>query len=572
MKKNDNSRITWFLLFSSIAFGLLAYRLVVLSYVRHPFYQRTAQAQSDQVVNVLARGTIYFTDKDGLNSIAATNKKFALPSIVSSKLEKSKYEEISRSISNITGIPVEDVGKVVRSGSDFIRTLSKRLDTDQVAKIKDLKTKGIDVSYQMDRFYPNNTLGADILGFLGYDGYSRIGQYGIEAFYNTQLFGVKEKKENSGVLAGLSNFLPWSSKGDKRNEINHPQDIILTIDKNIQAYAEDKLEEVTKRWSAAGGTIIIQDPKTGKILAMTDHPTFNPNEYASTKLPELFLNSGVQQIFEPGSSFKPITMAAGLDLGKVTPGTTYEDTGVVQIDGHAIRNFDEKAHGIQTMSQVLERSLNTGTIHVENLVGNDNFLNYVINFGFGQRTGIDLPGEVSGDVTNLYSGRKINYLTSSFGQGIAVTPLQLVTAYSAIANGGKLMKPYIVDKIVSEGGTETATVPEVAGIPIKEKTAATLRSMLVSVVDNGFDKARIKGYDIAGKTGTAQIPKNTGGYLEDQFIHSFVGFAPATDSKFVILIKMDKPQGITFAADSLSPIFRDIAAFLINYYSIPPTR
>ena len=326
-----------------------------------------------------------------------------------------------------------------------------------------------------------------------------------------------------------------------------------------------------KKWEASGGSVIVQDPNTGKILAMADRPSFDPNSYKDFPTAN-FLNRNVQEVFEPGSSFKPITMAMGLDLGKVTPQTTFTDSGYIEIAGYKIKNFSEKVFGLQTMSQVLEKSINTGAMYVENSVGDDNFLNYVINMGFGQKTGIDLPGEVNGDITNLYSGRKINYLTSSFGQGIAVTPIQLINAYSAIANGGKLMKPYVVDKIIVDGGQEVVTKPEVVGIPISEKTSNKLKSMLVSVVDNGFDKARIKGYDIAGKTGTAQIPDGKGGYSEDEFIHDFLGFAPAYNPKFVILIKIDRPKGIQFAADSLSPVFRNIAAFLINYYNIPPTR
>jgi len=306
-------------------------------------------------------------------------------------------------------------------------------------------------------------------------------------------------------------------------------------------------------------------------LAMADKPTFDPNNYSDYPT-ALFLNKGVQEVFEPGSSYKPITMAMGLDLAKVTPQTTFTDEGFIKAAEYTIRNFSNKVFGLQTMSQVLEKSINTGAMFVENSVGDDNFLNYTINTGFGQRTGIDLPGEVNGDITNLYSGRKINYLTASFGQGIAVTPIQLINAYSAIANGGKLMRPYVVEKIVKEGGEETVTKPEIISIPFSKKTSDKLKTMLVGVVDNGFDKAKIKGYDIAGKTGTAQIPDGKGGYDEKEFIHDFLGFAPGLDPKFVILIKMDRPKGIQFAADSLSPTFREVAQFLINYYKIPPTR
>src|SRR3990167_10486046 len=326
-----------------------------------------------------------------------------------------------------------------------------------------------------------------------------------------------------------------------------------------------------EKWGAEKGTIIVEDPETGRILAMADLPSFDPNNYSEYES-KLYLNGSIQEIYEPGSSFKPVTMSAGIDLGKITPGTTYEDKGFVNISGYTIHNFSNKVFGVQSMTQVLEKSINTGTMFVENLVGDDNFLDYVVNMGFGQKTGIDLPGEVSGDITNLYSGRKINYLTASFGQGIAVTPLQLINAYSTIANGGKLMKPHIIDKIIKDDGEEVLTKPEIISIPVSEKTAVKLQTMLVGVVDNGFDKARITGYDIAGKTGTAQMPDGRGGYSENEFIHNFVGFAPAYNAKFAILIKMDKPKGIQFAADSLSPTFKEIAAFILNYYNIPPTR
>ena len=432
----------------------------------------------------------------------------------------------------------------------------------------------------MDRFYPGDSLAADIIGFLGYNAEGRrAGQYGTESYYDQDLSGREPDAVNLFETVDSPSFFQSFKRFFKKGNtaifdsagFDKPADLVLTIDKNIQAFAEDKLKTIVEKWQAGGGTIIIQDPKSGKILAMADWPTFNPNSY-SVASPELFLNQSIQGVYEPGSSFKPVTLAAGLDLSKITPQTSYEDAGFVNVGSYTIRNFSEKIFGKQTMTQVLEKSINTGTMFVENLVGDENFLNHVINMGFGQKTGVDLPGEISGDIINLYSGRKINFLTASFGQGIAVTPLQLINAYSAIANGGKLMKPYLVDKIQKEGGQFATTEPEIVSIPISEKTAIKLQSMLVGVVDNGFDKARIKGYDIAGKTGTAQVPDGGGGYSKDEFIHNFVGFAPAYNAKFTLLIKMDKPKGIIFAADSLSPVFKDIAAFLLNYYNIPPTR
>lgn len=552
--KHDNLRVNIFLVLVLLISSLILYRLFVLSYVRHSAYSRTATAQKDNISNILARGNIYFNDPTiGNLVLAATNKKFPLAYIVPAKADWISDDKFVNRVAEILKIEKGQILKTVDSKQDSFKVLARRLDIGQVDEIKKIGLKGLGVSYEVDRFYPSQELAADVIGFLGYDGSGRSGQYGIESYYNQELFGRQGKKDS------------------EKNTFDRPADIVLTIDQNIQTHIESKLESLLKKWNAQSGTIIVEEPNTGRILAMTDWPTFNPNNYSSYPT-NLFLNRSVQEVFEPGSSYKPVTMSAGLDLAKITSQTTFTDLGFVKAAEYTIRNFSDKVFGLQTMAQVLEKSINTGAMFVENLVGDDNFLNYTINFGFGQRTGVDLPGEVNGDITNLYSGRKINYLTASFGQGIAVTPMQLINAYSAIANGGKLMRPYIVEKIIKEGGVQEVTKPEILSIPISAKTSTKIKSMLVGVVDNGFDKVRIKGYDIAGKTGTAQIPDGHGGYEEHEFIHDFLGFAPAYDPKFVVLIKMDRPKGIQFAADSLSPTFREIAQFLINYYKIPPTR
>ncbi len=569
MKRSDTRRITVFLVIVAILLGGLTYRFFVLMRIRYPSYVLTAQTQTEHLASIFTRGTIYLADKTDTDTAAAANKKFPVLSIRSGGLDQTQRTQTVEKLAAITGISAETIENALTAANRSTRTLSRHLTPEQVQQVEALGLKDISIGYETDRFYPNGTLAADVLGFLGYAGSVRSGQYGVESYYDRELFG---KGTAANAIAAANVFTRFLGLGTVAKEtVDRPQDLVLTIDRTVQVFIEQQLEATVKKWSASGGSIIVQDPRSGAILAMADRPVFDPNAYSESE-PELYLNGSVQQIFEPGSSFKPITMAAGLDAGTITPTTTYEDTGSVTIAGHTIRNFDGKAHGIKTMTQVLEKSLNTGSMFVENRLGDDVFLSYVVNMGFGQRTNIDLPGEVNGDISNLYSGRKINFLTASFGQGVAVTPLQLITAYSAIANGGKLMRPYVVDKVVQEGGAEIVTEHKIAGIPIKERTAALLRGMLVSVVDNGFDKARIPGYDIAGKTGTAQVPDVAGGYTEGQYIHTFVGFAPASDARFVVLIKLDRPQGITFASDSLSPVFRDIMAFLLNYYSIPPTR
>ncbi len=316
----------------------------------------------------------------------------------------------------------------------------------------------------------------------------------------------------------------------------------------------------------------MQDPQSGAMLAVATSPSFDPNSYSQYAF-EDFTNPIVQKIFEPGSTFKSITMAAAIDSKAVTPDTTYNDTGEVHFGSAVIKNYNEKGNGIQTMRQVLEHSLNTGAVFAETKTGHDHFLNYVVNFGFGRKTGVDLSGEVGGDIGNLYRYRDVNFATAAFGQGIAVTPLQLINAYSAIANGGKLMQPYVVKEIIHPDGSKTDTVPKIIDTPIKESTATQMKAMLADVVEKGFDKARVSGYDIAGKTGTAQIPDGKGGYLEhDQFIHDFAGFVPAYSPRFTMVIIMNQPKGIKFAADSLSPVFGEISRFLIHYFEIPPTK
>jgi cell division protein FtsI/penicillin-binding protein 2 len=489
------------------SFGAIAWRLFDISWQQHALYAQTAQAQAQGISNILMRGNIYLTDLVGQEHLVATNKKFP--------------------------------------------TLKGKKTTDEQAAD----------GYVTDRFYPAGMLAADVIGFLGYGPDGRVGQYGVEASYDQELSGHSGGSSaiRWDILGQLRRIVGLASSSQSSDDVA-PQDIVLTLDTNIQAYAQTTLENVLKKYHAASGVLLVQEPMTGRMLAMADSPSFDPNNYGSTPVGN-FADSALAQ-FEPGSSFKPFTMATGLDIGKVTPNTIFDDEGDVVVDGYTIKNFNEGHFGRVTMTKVLEKSINTGAMWVQQQVGNDTFLNYVVNMGFGQRTGIDLPDESSGNISNLYTGRRINFMTAAFGQGIAVTPLQLINGYSAIANGGNLMRPYV----------NAAMQPEIIGTPFTAKTAATLRTMLTSVVDNGFDKARIPRYDVAGKTGTAQIASPQGGYLDGQYNHSFVGFAPASNPKFVILIKMEKPQGITFAADSLSPVFKDMALFLLDYYAIPPTR
>lgn len=569
---SGNARVNLFIIIVFLLSGLVAYRLFNITFTRHDSLSETAKAQYEKPsASLSGRGEIYFGDYSTKNrKLAATNKELLF--VYSNNESLDVKNGLSEKLAAILEIEPAAVAEKLSDKNRSYQLIKNEITSEQAAKIKSLKIQGLNIGSGTDRFYIFDNLASTVLGFVGFRGDKRAGQYGLEAYYDDVLRGGNPEFFGTKTYAGFSDFIKSFFGNKEKPEVTGGSDLILTIDTNIQSMVEVKLDETLKKWSSDSGSVIVQDPNTGAILAMASRPNFNPNNYGEYKL-QNFINSNVQEVYEPGSSFKPITMAAALNSGALTPEATYNDTGEVRIGGYTIRNFDSKAHNTQTMRQVLEKSLNTGVVFAQEKTGDDTFLNHVVSFGFGQKTGIDLTGEVIGNISNLFEGRRINFATASFGQGIAVTPIQLVNAYSAIANGGRLMKPHVVKKIIGNDGSGKEISPAIIDSPISEKTASILRSMLVDVVDKGFDKARIKGYDVAGKTGTAQIPSGSGGYLgNDEFIHNFVGFAPANSAKFTILIKMDKPKGIKFAADSLSPVFGDIARFLIRYYNIPPTR
>jgi len=348
-------------------------------------------------------------------------------------------------------------------------------------------------------------------------------------------------------------------------------DVVLTIDKTIQYYACDELNNGLSKYGADSGSIIVMNPKTGAIIAMCSAPDYNPNDYNKVDDVSVYNNQSLITAYEPGSVFKAVTMAIALDYGKVTPFTTYNDTGVEKIAEYSIRNSDLKAHGIRTMTQVLEESLNTGTIFAARQVGIDVFADYVKRFGFGRQTDFDLTPEAAGDLSNLDKKHDLYLATASFGQGITVTPMQMVRAYAAIANEGKLMRPFVVEKVNGLDQSKI-TEPKTVGQIISKETAKQLGSMLVSVVQNGHAKgAQVSGYLVAGKTGTAQVPDLERGGYSDKTIHTFVGYAPYDDPAFVILVKFDNVRNGRFAESSAVPSFQKIAKFILDYYEIPPS-
>lgn len=551
--------------------GIAIVRLFDLQILNYKFYAALALGQHEIYKELFPeRGKVFIKDNLNSNDLypVATNQSLFLVYAEPKRIKNPT--EAAQKLAEILELKEEDLKAKFEKSDDPYEPLKHKVSEETVQKIKDLNIEGINFSTEIFRYYPEKNIVSHVIGFVGFDENKQSGRYGIEGYFDEELAGKAGYLESEKDVAGR--WIPVAGRKIKKAE--NGSDLILTIDRNIQFTACDKLAEAVLKHGADGGSVIVMDPKTGAVLAMCSYPDFDPNEYSKTQDIKNFNNPAIFNQYEPGSIFKAITMAAALDLGKVDPTTTYNDEGSVKIGSYTIKNSDLKMHGIQTMTQVLDESLNTGAVFAVRKIGSEAFRKYVEDFGFGVLTGIELETENSGDIKSLSKKGEIYSATASFGQGISVTPLQVVAAYAAIANGGKLVKPYIVDEIDKSDGSKIKTQPKVLKQVISGRTAALLGGMLVSVVENGHGKrAGVPGYYVAGKTGTAQVPKKDGaGYEPDITIGSFVGFAPVEDPKFVMLVKIDHPRDVIWAESSAAPLFGEIAKFMLNYLKVPPSR
>lgn len=435
--------------------------------------------------------------------------------------------------------------------------------------------KGLGYEFVKYRYYPEGENAAHLSGFVSYVDGEGVGRYGLEGYFNQELagkFGFLKAEKGVGRDMLIVNDREYVKPEDG-------SDLVLTVDRNVEFEVCDRLKQAIEKYGATGGSVIVGDPKTGAILAMCSYPAFDPNDYKSVSDIKYYNNPSIFYQYEPGSVFKTITMSAGIDQGKVSPATTYNDPGQIYIKGwpKPISNSDystKGAHGVVDMNFVLENSLNTGSIFVMRQTSPKIFTDYVKNYGFGQKYGLELESESAGNIGNLLQRRvpEIDYSTASFGQGIAVTPLQMLVPYMALANKGILMKPYLVKEIKSPDGKASTIKPKVIRQVVSEKTASTILAMLTNVVEKGHSKkAAIPGYYIGGKTGTAQVASG-GSYSSSDYIHTFIGVVPIEDPKFVMLTKVDNPKGIEFAEGTAVPLWRDIADYLLKYYQVPKTR
>jgi cell division protein FtsI (penicillin-binding protein 3)/stage V sporulation protein D (sporulation-specific penicillin-binding protein) len=513
------------------------------------------------------RGSIFFSTKDGEQVSAATLKSGFVVAINPDLVRNS--EETYKAVSEIIPLDYDDFMAKAEKVDDPYEEIAKRIPADKADAINNLNLPGVTLYKERWRFYPGNAMAAQTIGFVAYKDEELAGRYGLERYYEDVL-GRNNDEVYVNFFAEIFSNIQETLAGDNSLE----GDVVTSIEPSVQSYLERTLAQVRETWDpqVAGG--IIMDPMTGEIIALGVIPAFNLNDFREESI-EIFSHDLVENVYEMGSIIKPLTMAAGLDSGSVEPHTTYYDAGSVTLNGKTFSNFDGKARGFVSMQEVLSQSLNTGVSHVVQQMGKGEFAEYMLEFGLGEETGIDLPNETHGLVENLKSPRDIEYATASFGQGIAVTPIEVVRALATLGNGGKLVNPHIATGINYRIGGSKKIVPGVEKQVLTKETSEEISRMLVKVVDDALlgGTVKMERYSIAAKTGTAQMAdSNGGGYYEDRYLHSFFGYFPAFNPKFLVFLYSVDPKGARYASETLTYPFMDVAKFLINYYQIPPDR
>ncbi len=561
-------RVKIIFLFIFFISGVLAFRLYFIQVINHHIWTAVAENQHTTSQELGAnRGEIYIHDGDDRYPLAV-NREYQM--VYASPQDIVEKDRSAIELARILGMDAGMLRGKFDIPDDPFEIVKKRLSDEEVKNVKDLHLKGIGLLPEKYRYYPGESIASQVIGFTSVQDSKEKGMYGIESWEDDILHGIDGNVSQERDASGR--WIPLSDR-----EIIPSQDgknILLTLDRVVQYETEKILKESVELYGADSATAIVMDPKTGSILSMASFPSFDPNTYSQVDDFSIFMNQSVSMSYEPGSIMKPITMAMGIEEGKVSMNTEYVDTGSVSESGYVIKNAEEKVYGRSTMTKVLEQSINTGVIFVEKQIGNQKFFEYLHNFGFGEKTGIALPAEISGNTRNLKNMKAtLSFFTASFGQGISATPIQMLSAYAAIANGGKLMKPRIIDKFISSFGEEEVA-PEMVRQVVSKETSEMLGKMLRSVVVNGHGKkADVPGYLVGGKTGTAQVAKSKGtGYEEGKSIGSFIGYAPINDPKFVVLVKLDNPKNVEWAESSAAPTFGKIMKFLLEYAKIKPTE
>ncbi|MFC1730669.1 peptidoglycan D,D-transpeptidase FtsI family protein [candidate division KSB1 bacterium] len=519
--------------------------------------------------NLFDRGRIIFESKDGIPWSAATLKTGFTISINPSVLKDP--ESVYKSLSEIIELDSEIFFARASKVDDPYEEIARRVSTTTVAKIENLNIEGVQAHKERWRFYPGGSLAAQTVGFVGFQGDELSGRYGLERYYDDTL----SRKANDLYVNFFAEIFSNVNKTIFKQDGGREGDVVTTVEPSVQLFLERKLKEIDSEWNSRQTAGIIINPQNGEIYALGVYPNFDVNNFKEEEDPSVFSNPLVEGVYEMGSIIKPLTVAAGLDSGAITAETSYYDSGSVTFDGATISNFDGKGRGRVKMQEILNQSLNTGVSFIVEEMGTEVFREYMLNYGIGQETGIDLPNEASGLVSNLDSPRTLEYATASFGQGIAMTPIATVRALSTLANGGKLITPHLGKEIKYRTGL-SKTISFVDGQEIlKGSTSEEITRILVKVVDEALRGGTVSldNYSVAAKTGTAQIANTEErGYYDDRFLHSFFGYFPAYDAQFLVFFLTLEPKEVRYASQTLTNPFIDTVNFLINYYDVPPDR
>jgi len=548
----------------------LSVRLYFIQIVHGEDYRERAASQYVATsVDTEDRASILFSEKDGSLVAAAIMQTGWRVAIVPKEITDA--EAAYQKLSSVAAIDRERFFASVAKKEDPYEEVAFRLNDQEASGIRKEKIPGVLLVQDKWRAYPAGVLGAHALGFVGYQGDKKVGVYGLERFYESTL-----SKTSSGlyvnpfaeIFANLGAALSDDPQGNRGN-------VITSIEPQVQARLDEVLDDVMGAYSPNISAGIVMDPKSGEIVAMAVRPTFDPNTFNTVSDPSIFTNPLVENVYEMGSIMKPLTVAAGIDAGAIAPHTTYNDRGCIEKSGKTICNYDLKARGVVSMQEVLNQSLNTGVSFIVDKMGQESFGDYVHAYGFGEKTNIDLPNEARGIIRAIERGYDVDYASASFGQGIAMTALEMIRGLSSLANDGVLPSPRIVRSIRLESGiVRDIEVPEGPRV-LKSETVQTVSNMLVKVYDDALLGGILKQdrYSIAAKTGTAQIAIPGGsGYYKDRWLHSFFGYFPAHEPRFIVFLMAVEPKGAQFASATLARPFSDLSKFLINYYEIPPDR
>ena len=551
-------------------FGLEA-RLFYWQVVKAEYLQSKAEEQHFIAVKVGARrGNIFFTDGAILASTSPSFLLFGQPKLIGSDQRVKTGYLLAKTVAQKEE-EVDDLAKdfINKLSQDLYWVLLKRnISVDQKKQIENLNLAGIGFEQESSRFYPEGSSSAHLLGFVGFDAKGdHKGYFGIEGFYDGELKGVagklRHEKDALGLPILIGDFLSSSAKNGK--------DLVLHIDRSVQFIVEQSLKNGLERYGAKAASAVVMDPKSGAILALASFPNYDPQKYADFPK-EYYKNPIVADQYEPGSTFKIIVLSAALNEDIVKPDTRCDIcSGPISLGGFLIRTWNNQYFPDTTIKDVIIHSDNTGMVFTGEKLGLDKFYEYLENFGFGQSTDVDLQDESTPEIKPKNSWREIDLATASFGQGIAVTAIQMIRAVSALANGGNLMEPHVVRLIKDEQGSFEIK-PKVIRQVIKDSTASEIREMMKAAVEEGEAKFfKPKGFKIAGKTGTSQIPV-AGHYEPNKTIASFVGFAPYDNPKFAMLIRYDQPSSSIYGSETAAPTFFEIAKQLFNYYKIAPNE